>query len=82
MEWFHFLLEGIPPARPVLLIKDGHTSHTSIEVIELACANNVDLLCLPAHTTHILQPLDVGVFKSFKAHFSKTCHKHLATNLG
>ena len=82
MEWFHFFLESIPPARPVLLIEDGHASHISIEVIKLARENDVHLLCLPAHTTHILQPLDVGVFKSFKAHFSKACHKYLAANPG
>ena len=72
----------IPPARPILLIEDGHGSHNSIELIELACANDVHLLCLPAHTTHILQPLDIGVFKSFKIFFSKACHKYLTKNPG
>ena len=57
----------VPPARPVLLIQDGHCSHVSIEGIELATAHSIHLLCLLPHTTHILQPLDVGVFKSFKA---------------
>ena len=56
MKWFQFFLKSIPPARPVLLIEDGHASHISMEVIELARTNNVHLLCLPAHTTHILQP--------------------------
>lgn len=41
--------------------------HTSINVIQFARENGIRILCLPAHTTHILQPLDVGVFKSFKA---------------
>jgi hypothetical protein len=31
----------------------------SIEVIQLARANRIELLGIPAHTTHILQPLDV-----------------------
>jgi len=50
----------------------------SFEVIEQARANNIHLLCLPAHTTHILQPLDVGVFKSFKTNFSKACSRYIA----
>ena len=82
LEWFNFFLQQIPPVRPVLLLQDGHASHTSIEVIELARANNIHLLCLPAHTTHILQSLDVGVFKSFKSNFSKASTKYLASHPG
>ncbi len=82
LQWFSFFLSSIPPARPVLLVMDGHGSHMSIELIELARANDVHLLCLPSHTTHILQPLDVGVFKSFKANFSKACSRYLAANPG
>jgi len=75
IDWFKFFLQQIPACRPVLLIQDGHTSHISIELIELAKANDVHLLYLALHTTHILQPLDVRVFKSFKSHFSKACNK-------
>lgn len=82
VEWFKFLMNNIPPSRPILLILDGHGSHISIEVIELARANNIHLLCLPAHTTHLLQPLDVGVFKSFKTYFSKACGKYLVAHPG
>ena len=78
IEWFRFSLEHIPPARPVLLLKDGHASHTTIEVIELARASNVHIQCLLAHTTHVLQPLDVGGFKSFKSHLSKACSKYMS----
>ena len=77
LEWFKFFLSNIPSTRPIILIQDGHTSHLSIPLIELAQENNVHLLCLPSHTTHILQPLDVGVFHSFKSNFSKACHRYL-----
>ena len=66
----------------MLLIQDGHSSHVSIELIECARANDIHLLCLPAHTTHILQPLDVGVFKSFKAAFSKACRNYMLKHPG
>jgi len=71
IEWFKFFLQHIPPVHPVLLLQDGHASHISIDLIELAKVNDVHLLCLPSYTTHILQPLDVGVFKYFKSNFSK-----------
>ena len=56
MKWFDFFISNIPPIRPVLLIQDGHASDISIDLIEKARANDIHLLCLPAHTTHILQP--------------------------
>lgn len=63
----------------MLLVLDGHGSHITINVIEFAKSNGIHLLCLPSHTSHILQPLDVGVFKSF---FSKACRQYMAKNPG
>jgi len=40
-------------------------------LIDCARENHIILLCLPPHTTHARQPLDVSVFKSLKSHFSK-----------
>ena len=82
LQWFKFFLASILPTRLVLLIMDGHRTHMSIELIELAQSSGVHLLCLPSHTTHILQPLDVGIFKSFKSYFSKSCSKYLAAHPG
>ena len=79
LQWFEFFVASIPPACPVLLIEDGHASHISLEVIKLAQENDIHLLCLPSHTTHLLQPLDVGVFKSMKSQFNKAC-KHFMTS--
>ena len=45
-----------------VLILDGHTSHLSTAVIRFCIASKIILLCLPPHTTHLLQPLDVGIF--------------------
>lgn len=82
LQWLKFFAQNIPPIRPVVLIQDGHASHISIDVIEFTRANGIHLLCLPAHTTHVLQPLDVGVFKSFKSNFSKACTKYIASHPG
>ncbi|MCO5601398.1 hypothetical protein L7F22_055518 [Adiantum nelumboides] len=54
-----------------LLILDGHGSHVSLEVVERARDWGIDLITLPAHTSHKLRPLDVSVFKSLKTHFRK-----------
>ena len=45
--------------------------YMSIELLELAKPRNIHLICLPAHTSHILQPMDVGVFGPMKATWRK-----------
>ena len=46
-----------------LLIIDGHSSHVNMEFINYADCHNIIILILPPHTTHQLQPLDVGMFQ-------------------
>ncbi|GAB0095060.1 hypothetical protein DMENIID0001_103910 [Sergentomyia squamirostris] len=53
-------------AKPVLLIMDSHTSHTSVETIKLCRDLGIYLLTFPPHTSYNIQPLDVSVYKSFK----------------
>ncbi|MCO5606566.1 hypothetical protein L7F22_060754 [Adiantum nelumboides] len=52
-----------------LLILDGHGSHVSLDVVAKVKTLGIDIVTLPAHRSHKLQPLDVAVFKSSKAHF-------------
>ena len=40
------------------------------------------MLCLPSHTSHLLQPLDVDVFKSLKSSFNKACKQFMAPRPG
>jgi hypothetical protein len=48
------------------LILDGHGSHLTPEFQEFCREHRIILLCLPPHTSHLLQPLDVSVFSSLK----------------
>jgi 4-hydroxybenzoate polyprenyltransferase len=54
------------PREPRLLILDGHGSHMTEDFLFECYDNNVFLLFLPAHTSHVLQPLDVAVFGPLK----------------
>ena len=49
-----------------MLFVDGHHSHLSLPLLRKARESRVHLMCLPPHTTHILQPLDVGVYGPVK----------------
>ena len=70
LQWFeqqfypavkHLLITG-----PVVLFFDGHFSHMSISLIKKARSLGIHLFFLPPNTTHVLQPLDVGVFGPVK----------------
>jgi hypothetical protein len=54
-----------------LLILDGHCSHITLDVVQEARVVGLDLLTLPSHTSHVLQLLDVSVFKPFKTFFKE-----------
>lgn len=82
-QWFQkVFLQYCVKDRPVLLLQDGAVSHISPMLIECAIENNVILLCLPSKTTHILQPLDVAVYKTMKTETAKQIShaKMLKTN--
>ena len=49
-----------------LLILDGHKSHNSLEFQDICKDNNIITLCMPPHSSHLLQPLDVGCFSPLK----------------
>ena len=81
-KWFQFFVTQIPPQRPALLLYDGHASHISSEIIDYAVLHEIMIVCLPAHSSHLLQPLDVAVFKSLKVFFNSACRAFLHRNPG
>ena len=63
-----------------ILIFDGHITHISLQVIDEVRNNNIHIILLPAHTTHFLQPLDVGVFSSVKTEWRKILKEYLISS--
>ena len=60
---------GISHENRHLLLLDGHGSHVTLEVVQKAKSEGLDIITLPSHTNHRLQPLDVSIFKPFKVAF-------------
>lgn len=54
-----------------LLILDGHNSHLTYGFCYFAKTEKIMVICLPPHTTHVLQPCDVGVFGPLAAAWKK-----------
>jgi hypothetical protein len=70
---FVFFKRSIPSGISItnrhLLILDGHGSFVTLEAIEQAQEFGLDMIILPSHTSHALQPL--AYFKPFKTTFRK-----------
>jgi hypothetical protein len=71
---------------PVVLLFDGHHSHISIQLIQICRESRIHLMLLPSNTTHVLQPLDVGVYGPLKQAWKKILTQHKfstrAANIG
>jgi hypothetical protein len=54
-----------------MLILDGHGSHIDLEFLWKCKQNKVHHLSLPAHSSHVLQPLDLLVFSVVKRFYQQ-----------
>ena len=61
----HFI-PNFPPAKPVVLLIDGHDSHLDLNTFQLAEKNQVYMYSLLKNATHLVQPADVGLFAIMK----------------
>lgn len=80
--WFKNQFLDYIKIKPALLIYDGHLSHISMELIQAAIEAEVTILKLPPHTSHILQPLDVSVFKGVKSKWDSLLAEWTKQNYG
>lgn len=62
---------GLPNERALLFL-DSHASRRSPEALRALQGNNVDAFTFPSHTSHIIQPMDCGIHRAFKAKFKKS----------
>jgi hypothetical protein len=60
-----------------LLILDGHRSHITKEFFEYCDRHRILLIILPLHSTHTLQPLDVGLCKPLSQAYSNELTNYL-----
>lgn len=71
--------------RPSLLLLDNHSSHLSIDALDLASNFGITLLSFPPHCSHRMQPLDMSMYGSltnfYKTHFSGWTKNNVGRNL-
>jgi hypothetical protein len=82
-QWLEYVF--VPETKKIvgnnhILLLDGHGSHVTLKSIEICIQNNVVLVCLPAHSSHILQPLDVGVYCHVKRTWKNILDEYYSAN--
>ena len=79
VQWFegHFLKQ-CAIAQPQLLMLAPHSSQESLNLLTLAKANDIQLLALPPHTTHWMNPLDKTSFGSFQKEYNTVCTEFMS----
>jgi hypothetical protein len=82
LERFHEYTYQFSGMHTRLLILDGHSSHVNIEFLEMAASHHIIVVVLPPHTTHRLQPLDVGIFSPLALAYSQALDEYIFTSRG
>ena len=67
----HLLKSG-----PVILFVDGHGSHIGYKLVKYAMEKGVIIMCLPPHTRHVLQPLDISCYGPLKQAWRSAIKAH------
>ena len=85
-EWLTSIFQPrTVPANPNerrLLILDGHGSHLKSPFIGFCIQHAIDLMVLPSHSSHMTQPLDVGIFGPLKRELTSYADKSAVFNAG
>lgn len=63
------------------LFVDGHNSHVSAEFISSCWPKKIVPLCLPSHTTHHLQPLNVECFGPLNKTYKKALENRISVGM-
>ena len=67
--------------RWLLLILDGHGSHLTPRFDKLCAENDIIAICMPPHSSHILQPLDVGCFAPLKRSYGQVVDRWMRAGI-
>ena len=69
MEWLERIFVPASKASSenrVLLLLDNHSTRFTFEAIQAADKHGVDILPFPPNASHLMQPLDIGLFGPLK----------------
>lgn len=74
-KWLQHFAKHISATRqnPSLLILDNYASHLSLKTYNYCPKNGIQMLSLPPHTSHRMQPLEVKFYSPLKTAYHREC---------
>jgi hypothetical protein len=60
---------------------DGYISHINLEFVQFCEDYRIILICLPPHTTYLLQPLDLVIFLLLKRAYLQKVDEYIALGI-
>jgi hypothetical protein len=85
LSWLVDIFEKHTKGRTVgkyrLLILDGHGSHNTPEFDLFCSEHSIITLCMPPHSSHLLQPLDVTCFAAVKRAYGRRVENYMRVGL-
>lgn len=86
IAWMEEVFEPLTKAKAGshqrLLLLDGHGSHMNMKFLNWCHNHSITVACYPPHTTHRLQPLDVGLFSPLATRYTQHLERFLADSMG
>jgi hypothetical protein len=80
-EHFGPLTESRTIGKYRLLILDGHGSHATAEFDQYCFQHSIIVLCMPPHSSHLLQPLDVSCFSVLKRSYGLAVQEQIRAGI-
>ena len=83
LKFIRYLKENGLANQKNLLIVDGHKSHLyNLPFYEAMISNNIEVLMIPLHTSHLLQALDLMPFVQFKKYWENNLCRYNNSHSG
>ena len=84
LRWLKHLVSVVKPSKQEkhIIILDGQHSHKTYEAVMFAREHGIELIILPPHCIHKMQPLDIPFFWSLKAAYNAAAENWMLSNKG
>lgn len=79
---FHPWLTKKNIEKPIIFFLDGHKSHLTLHLSNFCSDNGIEVIALNPNSTHILQPMDLAVFRPLKSSWREAVKNWKMQHLG